>query len=129
MTRPWHTVAKVETREGTLELRQRGDDQFLLVVGGRVLMTSAAHRSEETLATLACRRLAGRRAPRVLIGGLGMGFTVRAALDALPEAAQVLVAELHSQMLEWCRGVLAGLTRGAVLDPRVRVHITDVNRL
>ena len=84
MARPWQTLDRVETAEGPLELRRRGDDEFLITVGGRVLMSSRAHRSEALLAEAACSRIAGRPRPRVLIGGLGMGFTLRAALDALP---------------------------------------------
>jgi len=82
---PWKTLATVATAEGALELRQRGDGGFLIVIAGRVLMTSNDRRSEQALASLACRGLAAPR-PRVLIGGLGMGYTVRAALDALPAA-------------------------------------------
>lgn len=129
MTRPWQTLASVPTREGPLELRRRGDREFLIVVAGRVLMTSAARRSEEALATLALARVAGRAAPRVLVGGLGMGYTLRAALDALPPAARVVVAELTPAVVDWCRGPLAGLTGGAVLDPRVTVELADVARV
>ena len=89
-------------------------------------MTSTAHRSETVLAAAAVARLPRCRAPRVLIGGLGMGFTLRAALDALPERARVLVAELHPVVLDWCRGPLARLTDAAVEDPRVTVEIGDV---
>src|SRR5687767_13582784 len=98
MTRPWRTLATVPTDEGALELRQRGDAEFLIVIGGRVLMTSTARRSEESLATLACAMLRGRLTPHVLIGGLGMAYTLRAALDALPAAATVVVAELHAEV-------------------------------
>lgn len=129
VTRAWQTLARVQTDEGPLELRRRGEDQFLLVIAGRVLMTSEARRSEEALATLACARLARWPKPRVMIGGLGMAFTLRAALDALPPEARVVVAELHAEMLEWCRGPLAPLTGGAVLDPRVTVTIADVNQV
>ncbi|MSP61392.1 MAG: spermidine synthase [Myxococcales bacterium] len=125
MARSWQTLATVRTSEGALELRRR-DDEFLIVIAGRVLMTSAARRSEEALATLACARLAGLRAPRVLVGGLGMGFTLRAALAGLPKAARVVVAELHEEVVAWCRGPLAVLTDGAVGDPRVEVSIGDV---
>jgi spermidine synthase len=128
MTRPWETLATVATREGALELRRRGDE-FLIVIDGRVLMTSAARRSEEALATLACQRLAGRRAPRVLVGGLGMGYTLRAALDALPAGAHVVVAELSPEVAEWCRGPLAPLTGSALADRRVAVEIVDVAEL
>lgn len=129
MARAWQTLATVPTAEGALDLRQRGDDEFLITIAGRVLMTSAARRSEEALATLACGHLSGRPAPRMLIGGLGMGYTLAAALGALPVKAQVVVAELNREVLAWCRGPLAGLTGGAVADPRVRVEVADVSRL
>ncbi len=119
--KPWQTLASVATPEGALELRQRGDE-FLIVIGGRVLMTSTARRSEEALAELA---LAEPR-KRVLIGGLGMGFTLRAALDALPAAACVTVAELNADVVAWCKGPLAPITKAAVLDPRVTVELGDV---
>src|SRR5258705_9673913 len=101
MTRPWQTIASVPTPEGALELRRRGDEgasaDYLIVVGGRVLMTSSARRSEEELAERAIRAIATRaaKAPRVLIGGLGIGFTLRAALDVLPPEGRVTVAELN----------------------------------
>jgi spermidine synthase len=129
VTRAWTTLATVATAEGPLELRRRGDADFLIVIAGRVLMTSAARRSEEALATLACAELRGRPAPRVLVGGLGMGYTLRAALDALPAAAAVTVAELQPEVIDWCRGPLAPLTGGAVADPRVAVVVGDVARV
>src|SRR5690606_37366758 len=98
------------------ELRQRGQADFLIVIDGRVLMTSAARRSEEALASLACAAIAGRRRARVLIGGLGMGYTLRAALDASPADARVVVAELTPEVASWCRGPLAILTQAAVAD-------------
>jgi spermidine synthase len=125
---PWITLATVATAEGALELRRRGDGAFLILIAGRVLMTSNDRRSEQALATLACQGLAARR-PRVLIGGLGMGYTVRAALDALPVAAEVVVAELTPEIEAWCRGPLAPLTGAALDDPRVRVVVGDVARV
>lgn len=125
---PLKVVASVSTAEGELELRQRGGE-FLITIDGRVLMTSSDRRSEEALAKLACAQLAGLDAPRVLIGGLGMAYTLRAALDALPGEAEVTVAELTAEVEAWCRGPLAPLTRGAVLDARVRVVIDDVARV
>jgi spermidine synthase len=119
----------VATTEGELQLRRRPPNEFLILIDGRVLMSSADRRSEEAVATLACKELVGREAPRVLIGGLGMAFTLRAALDALPKTAQVTVAELTAEVETWCRGPLANLTGGAVLDPRVRVVIDDVARV
>jgi spermidine synthase len=123
----WNTLATIATTEGALELRRRGDGVFLIVIAGRVLMTSNDRRSEQALATRACRGLAAPR-PRVLIGGLGMGYTVRAALDALPAAAELVVAELTPEIEAWCRGPLAPLTGAALDDPRVRVVIGDVAR-
>src|SRR5687768_5544526 len=126
VTRPWRVIDRVATPEGSLELRQRGDDDFLITVDGRVLMASAAHRSEDALARQGCARAATRPAPRVLLGGLGMAYTLRAALDVLPATARVTVAELTPTVVEWCHGPLAPLTGGAVEDPRVTVEIADV---
>jgi len=125
VTRPWTVVERVASRAGELELRRRGERDYLITLDGRVLMTSAAHGSEVALAEWACAELATAR-PRVLIGGLGMGYTLRAALDALPVGARVLVAELEPAVVRWCRGPLAGLTRAALRDPRVAVHEADV---
>jgi spermidine synthase len=124
--KPWRTIASVATADGALELRQRGPLDFLIVIAGRVLMTSAARRSEEDLATLACGAVAARPRPRVLIGGLGMAYTLRAALDALPAAAEVVVAELTREVVDWCRGPMRDLTAGAVDDPRVTIELGDV---
>ena len=126
MTRPWQILDGVDTGAGRLELRRRGEDEFLIALGGRVLMNSAASRSEVALARIACAGIAERAAPRVLIGGLGMGCTLRAALDALPATARVVVAELHEAVWRWCRGPLAALTAHAVDDPRVELRIGDV---
>ena len=126
MAKPWQTIDKIDHGDNVLELRKRGDRDFLLLVNGRVLMNSSANRSEVALGEQACRLVAGRDLPRVLIGGLGMGFTLRAALDALPGSAQVVVAELDPVIITWCRGPLAGLTQSAVKDPRVTIDIDDV---
>lgn len=129
MTRPWETLDTVETEEGRLELRRRGERDFVITVAGRVLMNSAWHRSEIAVAQLACRQIADRPRPRVLIGGLGMGFTLRAALDELPRAARVTIGEIEPAVVRWCRGPLAGLTGRAVDDPRVEIALGDVARL
>lgn len=126
---PWKVLASVATAEGALQLRQRGTREFLITINGRVLMTSSERSSEEAVATLACKELVGPPAPRVLIGGLGMAFTLRAALDALPRKAQVTVAELTAEVETWCRGPLAVLTAGAANDARVRIVIEDVARV
>lgn len=129
MAKPWVTLDRIETEEGTLELRQRDEKDFLITVGGLVLMNSLANRSEIVLGQLGCRHLANHPAPRVLVGGLGMGFTLRAVLDCLPATAQVVVAELNPTVVEWCRGPLAPLTDSAVDDPRVTIKICDVAEL
>ena len=126
MAKPWQTIDKSDKEDNVLELRKRGDRDFLLLVNGRVLMNSSANRSEVTLGEHACGLIAGRGLPRVLIGGLGMGFTLRAALDALPASAQVVVAELNPVIVDWCRGPLADLTQSAVKDSRVTVETDDV---
>jgi len=122
-------LESVPTDQGTLELRQRGDTDFLITVGGLVLMNSSAHRSEEALGRLACAGLETSAGPRVLVGGLGMAYTLRGVLDMLPESGRVVVAELNPVVVTWCRGPLAPLTGNAVADPRVRVEIDDVSRL
>jgi spermidine synthase len=127
MARPWQTIDKVDTADGVLELRRRGERDFLIVIDNRVLMNSSANRSEIALGELACGAMAARPRPRVLIGGLGMGLTLRAALDSLPDTAQVVVAELNPVVVTWCRGPLAGLTQCAASDPRVTVVIDDVS--
>lgn len=131
MAQPWRVVDSIETDEGLLELRQRGERDFLITIDNRVLMNSSANRSEIVLSELACADLTQSNRPRVLVGGLGMGFTLRAALDHLPAEAEVVVAELNPIMVTWCQcqGPIAGLTNGAVDDPRVRVKISDVAKV
>lgn len=126
VSRPWHLVEAVERPSGRIELRRRGERDFLITLDGRVLMNSAAHHSERVLGELAVEGLAKRAAPRVLIAGLGMGFTLRGALDGLPPSARVRVVELEAAVQRWCRGPLRELTEGAALDARVRIEIADV---
>ncbi len=128
MRRPWQTIEQVDTDEGPLVLKRRGDE-FLITIRGQVLMSSRATRSEEALATLACTPIAGRRSPSVLIGGLGLGFTLRAALDALPRSARVAVAELSEPVIRWCRNEVAVLSGRALDDPRVFPEVVDVATL
>jgi spermidine synthase len=126
MSRPWTVLAKAETADGALELRQRGETDFLIVIGGRVLMNSYSRSSEEEQARLACAHLAGAKSPRVLVAGLGMGFTLRAALDIVPPSARVTVCEINTVVVDWCRGPLAPATRSALSDPRVDLQLADV---
>ena len=108
-----------------LRLMRRGGD-FMSTLDRNELMTSRMSGSEEALATLTCERLAGRTAPRLLIGGYGMGFTLRAALAALGPDAQLTVAELVPKIIAWARGPMAGLTAGCLDDPRVTLVEADV---
>jgi len=125
MSRAWETLDCVETKDGPLELRRRGDD-YLITIASRVLMNSHANRSELALAELGLAGLADASAPRVLVGGLGMGCTLRAALDALPESARVHVSEKNADVVRWCAGPLAGLNGAALADARVDVAVEDV---
>ena len=127
MSVSWQTLATVGTSEGPLELRRRGDD-WLMMIAGRVLMNSFSRSSEEELARLAVAKLE-RPAQRVLVSGLGMGFTLRALLDAAPATAKVVVAEINPVVVEWCRGPLGPATDQAILDPRVDVRVGDVARV
>jgi spermidine synthase len=127
MAQPWKTIDTVDTADGNLELRQRGAFDFLILINGRVLMNSSASRSEIALGEQASTIVAARQKPRLLIGGLGMGLTLRAALKSLPASAQVVVAELSPVTVTWCRGPLAGLSGHAVDDPRVSIMIEDVS--
>jgi spermidine synthase len=129
MAQPWKTIDIVKTADGDLELRQRGEHDFLILINGRVLMNSSANRSEIVLGEQASAIVVNQERPRVLIGGLGMGLTLRAALNALPVTAQVVVAELNPITAAWCRDPLADLNGHAVDDLRVTVVIDDVARV
>jgi spermidine synthase len=126
---PWKTIERVATPEGSLELRQRGERSFLITIGGRVLMTSEAHRSEVELMQRTRDAMGKLPRPRVLLGGLGMGFTLRAALDLLPPAARVTVVELNATVIKWMEGPLAPLTNNVMSDKRVTIKVADVARV
>jgi spermidine synthase len=108
-----------------LRLFRRGAD-FMIVLDRNELMSTRMRGSEEALATISCDRLSRVKAPRVLIGGYGMGFTLRAALGVLGDDAAVTVAELVPEIIAWARGPMAGLTAGCLDDPRVRLFDGDV---
>jgi spermidine synthase len=98
----------------------------MIVLDRNELMSTRMHGSEVALGTMACDRLAGRRAAHMLIGGYGMGFTLRAVLGRLAPDARVTVAELVPGIIEWARGPMAAVTDGCLDDPRVTVTIADV---
>ncbi|MCP4895932.1 MAG: spermidine synthase [bacterium] len=107
-------------------LLQRGALEFAIAVDHLTLMTSESNLSELELGRVPCGRLANRRDPKILLAGLGMGYTLRAALNALPVDARVEVVELNPVIAYWCRGPLAVLTDHAVDDSRVELHFGDV---
>ena len=129
MAQPWKIIESIATEDGTLELRQRGERDFIITIGPQILMNSLTNRSELALGQLGCSSLKGIESPKVLVAGLGMGFTLKAVLEELSPEAKVVVAELNPIVLQWCRGPLAGLTENSVSDPRVTVEINDVSQL
>lgn len=99
------------------------------MLGSNELMNSRLSGSEEALARLSCQRIAGRRQPKILIGGLGMGFTLRAALRELGADAGIVVAELVPAVVAWARGPMAAVFGGCLDDPRVTIREADVGEL
>jgi spermidine synthase len=125
--KPWTQLdAAAIPGGGTLKLMRRGEDEFSITLGHNELMNSRLKGSEEALATLAITRIGQRPKPCLLIGGLGMGFTLRAALGALPKDAEIVVAELIPAVVAWARGPLAPIFAGCLDDPRVSVREADV---
>ncbi|TPL46809.1 hypothetical protein FJ937_22955 [Mesorhizobium sp. B2-4-4] len=127
---PWIQLDSAKTPDGAQELRlKRRGSEFSIMLGTNELMNSRLSGSEEALARLSCQRIAGRRQPRMLIGGLGMGFTLRAALAELGENAEITVAELVPAVVAWARGPMAEVFGGCLDDPRVIVREADVGQL
>jgi len=127
---PWVHLdtATVPGGGGELRLMRRGDE-FSIMAGAVALMNSRMSSSEAALAELACDRLRGRRNCQILIGGYGMGFTLRAALAGLGADARILVAELVPAVMEWARGPMAEMTADCLSDPRVSIREADVGGL
>ena len=122
----WETLAHATTPDGGAMRLSCRDGEYVIWVDGRSLMSSRAHGSEESLAEAGCGHLRGAAAPRVLVGGLGMGYTLRAALDVLPADARVVVAELVPEVVTWNRDPLGALAGHPLRDTRVRVAVEDV---
>jgi spermidine synthase len=123
---PLEHLATAHAPDGEeLRLMRRGDD-FMIVLDRNELMNSRMSGSEEALATMTAERLLGRAAQRWLIGGYGMGFTLRAALGVLGPDARLTVAELVPEIIDWARGPMAALANGCLDDPRVEVALADV---
>ena len=123
-----HT-ASIPGEGGELGLYQRGEDYYIRVVGGQDLMNTRAHASEDALGAIACKGLLGKPGVRVLIGGLGMGFTLSATLKTLGVDAEVLVAEIVPAVVEWNRGVLGEFAGRPLDDTRTQVQAVDVTML
>src|ERR1700680_1510959 len=120
---PWLQIdsARVPGAEVELRLMRRGSD-FSMMLGQNELMNSRLSGSEQALATLTCKRLEAVKAPHLLIGGLGMGFTLRAALGVLGSEARIMVAELVPAVIAWARGPMADLFGDSLNDPRTHVR-------
>jgi spermidine synthase len=124
--KPWELLGRAATHAGDDLTLMRRSGEYVIFANGKSLMSSRMHGSEEALATFACRRASTLPEPCVLVGGLGMGFTLRAALDVLPASATVIVAELLPAVVEWNSGALGELADDPLRDPRVRVEVRDV---
>ena len=126
---PWEELGRARIPGGTEELilSQRGKEYSIRISGNTSeLMNSRLHGSEDALADYACELIANRKRPGVLIGGLGMGFTLAAALKALGPDAEVLVAELVPEVVEWNRGPMSMVAGYPLTDERAEVHLGDV---
>jgi spermidine synthase len=124
---PWEKLdtTRVPGTDGELRLMRRGKE-FSIMLGTNELMNSRLSGSEAALATLAAKKIEAVESPRLLIGGLGMGFTLRAALTVLGSKAQIVVAELVPAVVAWARGPMAEIFGGSLGDPRVNIRESDV---
>jgi spermidine synthase len=126
LVKPFELLGQAVAPDSTVLKLVRRNGEYVILADGAVLMSSRMHGSEEALASFACRRARTLKQPSVLIGGLGMGFTLRATLDLLPSDATVVVAELLQAVVEWNRGPLGPLAGHPLEDKRVRVETGDV---
>ncbi len=125
--KPTTTLASCRTPDGTVLLLQEHDGHFYLKVGGVQLMSTTASSSEQQMAEIACARMPKK--PRILIGGLGFGFTLRRVLELCPPDAIVDVAELVQEVIDWNREFLTSVNGLLLDDPRVRIHRRDVGEI
>jgi spermidine synthase len=124
---PWTQIDRVRVPGAGAELRlMRRGSEFSMMLGQNELMNSRLSGSEEALATLSCRQIEGVKRPHILIGGLGMGFTLRAALAVLSADAKVTVAELVPEVIAWARGPMVELFGNSLSDPRANIVQGDV---
>ena len=126
MILPWELLGEARTPEGTHMTLTRRGSEYMILADGKDLMSSRMKGSEEELARVGCELARKVESPCVLVGGLGMGFTLRATLDVLPADATVVVAELMSSVVEWNRGPLGPLAQHPLADRRTKVALGDV---
>jgi spermidine synthase len=124
---PWQQIDTARVPDANVELRlMRRGAEFSMMLGQNELMNSRLSGSEEALATLACRRIEAVKRPHLLIGGLGMGFTLRAALAVLGPEARITVAELVPAVIAWAKGPMAAIFGDSLGDPRTNIRSADV---
>ena len=124
--KPWEILGQARTPDGATMTLTRSGSEHVIRVDGQHLMSSRMHGSEDALAALACAEVRAVKRPTVLVGGLGMGFTLRATLDLLPPEARVVVVELLPAVVVWNRSLLGELAGHPLSDPRVMVEVADV---
>lgn len=122
-------VAEIPNDGGMLRLMKRADEYAIRIAGRGELMNSRTHGSEDALGRLACKPYANHAAARVLVGGLGMGFTLATTLESLAPSAVVVVAELVPGVVDWNRRYLGDYAGQPLQDPRVQVEVADVGQL
>ncbi len=127
--KPWVVIGRARTPDGTELTLTHHVSEYIIQADGQGLMSSRMHASEDALAVLGCAVARRRTRPAVLIGGLGLGYTLRAALDVLPADASVLVAELVPEVVAWNRGPLGPLAGHPLDDPRAQVESADVAKI
>lgn len=124
--KPRELLATAQVPDGGELHLYRRDGEFTVMLGGNELMSSRKSGSEEALAVMTCERLRNKATPHLLIGGYGMGFTLRAALAALGPKARLTVVEIVPEIVDWARGPMAELSAGCLDDPRVKLVVGDV---
>jgi spermidine synthase len=124
---PWLQIDTARVPGADIELRlMRRGEEFSMMLGQNELMNSRLSGSEQALATLTCKKIEAVGRPHLLVGGLGMGFTLRAALAVLGRDARITVAELVPAVIAWARGPMAGLFGDSLADPRASIREADV---
>jgi len=127
--KPRELIGEAEVPGGPPLRLIRHDNAFIIMLARNELMSTRMSGSEKALGVMTCQRLGARAAPRILIGGYGMGFTLRAVLAELGPDARIVVAELVPEIIGWARGPMEAMTQGCLDDPRVEVLIEDVGAL